>query len=298
MEKQIFIFLIVFSVLLLGALIPACAPKGPVFNTTALQLSFVPDAPPKEVNYGVAFPIYVEVKNSGGYDIPPGAANFYLTGIGENLLNIRKKLTNRGALTKKTPLQPGSSEVLNFADSAQVAHRFPNPFNLTFKIVSCYSYATTTQTTICVGKKDCPAIPLAGNKITTGSNTAAPIQITELKEQVMGNKLYILFKVQNKGTGEVYLPTTDCDKIEAEDIAEKLKRNRIAIVVRAEGFLCNLQSSEPPYVTVRSLEGTTQEGYTVVCEKTIGTESYVMPIEIILGYKYRESITKTITVLP
>lgn len=293
----VLIFLVLFTV---AAATPGCGSKKIVFNTTALQVSFVQDAPPKEVNYGVAFPIYAEVKNVGGYDVAPGAANFYLSGIGENLINVQTKLSNVATLAKKTPMQQGGSEILTFATAAQVARQLPSAFNLTLKLTSCYNYATITQTTICVGKRDCPNVLLSGNKIVTGSNSAAPLQITELTEQVQGNKLYVSFKIQNKGGGEAYLQETDCDKIESQDINEQLKKNKVNIAIRIEqGFKCNLQSTQPPYSSVQALEGTAYVGYQVVCEKTLTEpEPYVTPIEIILIYKYRESITKTITILP
>lgn len=299
--KKFVILVLIISVLLLGATAPGCGKKKTVFDTSSLQVSFVENAPPKEINYGETFPIYVEVKNIGGYDVPVGGANFYLVGIGENIINVQKKLTNTGTLTKRTPMQQGGSEILSFATAARISQPFYRPFNITMKVVSCYNYVTIAQTNICIGKKDCsPDLPLAGNKIVTGSNTAGPIQVTELTEQVMGNKLYVSFRIQNKGRGEVYLPDTDCDKLEAQDMSEQLKKNRIAISVRTDqGFLCNLQSLRQPYTTIQALEGSTQEGYTVTCEKTlVSPESYGSAIEITLSYKYRESVAKTITILP
>ncbi|MEM4641421.1 MAG: hypothetical protein QXW65_02805 [Candidatus Pacearchaeota archaeon] len=300
-KTNFFLVVLIFLILLatIGAA-PGCGQKKIIFNTTALQVSFVQDAPPKEVNYGVAFPIYAEVKNLGGYDLAPGAASFYLSGIGENLIGVEKKLSNTGFLSKKTPIQQGGSEVLNFATAAQVARQLPSAFNLTIKLTSCYNYATITQTTICVGKKDCPGVALAGNKIITGSNTAAPIQVTELTEQVQGNKLYVFFKIQNKGAGEVYLQDADCDRIELQDVNEQLKKNKVNIAIRAEqGFTCNLQTAQAPYTSTKSLEGVAYVEYQVVCEKTL-TEAdlHAAPIEILLSYKYRESITKSLTILP
>ncbi|MEM4703094.1 MAG: hypothetical protein QXP53_01260 [Candidatus Pacearchaeota archaeon] len=298
-KNFILIVLILLVVFAIGAVIPSCSPKGPKFNATSLILNFVENAPPAEINYGVGFPIYVEVRNSGGYDVPAGAGIFYLSGIGQNLIGVQTKLSNLNMLAKKTEMQQGGSEILSFATNAQVAQQLPNAFNITMKLTSCYNYATIMQTNICVGRGG-GVCSISGNKIETGSNTVGPIQVTELTEQIQGNKLYLSFKVNNRGAGEVYLTDSDCDKLEQGDVNEQLKKGKADIAIRVEqGFLCNLQSSQAPYSSVKALEGVVMIGYTIVCEKILtGTESHLAPVEIVLSYKYRESTTKGLTILP
>jgi len=290
--------LLILSLFVIGAE-SGCDKSKLDFDTSALTMGFVENAPPIEINYGVGFPIYVKVDNFGGYDVSAGGAKFYLTGVGQNFNNIETRKVSTSTLAKKTEMQPGGSEVISFAENAMVVQQLPQEFNLSFKVDSCYDYATIVQSSICVGKI-AGTCTLEGNKIETGSNTAAPIQVTELTEQVTGNNLYISFKIENQGTGQVYLVDSDCDKINENDINEQLKKGKTNIaIITEQGFTCNLQEASAPYSTIKSLAGSSQVGYTVVCEKELtGTETHTSPIQILLNYKYVESIPRMITIYP
>ncbi|MEM4215189.1 MAG: hypothetical protein QW484_02395 [Candidatus Pacearchaeota archaeon] len=271
------------------------------FNTTALIVKFIDDAPPVQLVPGEKYRIYAEVKNLGGYDVNPGNAHFFLSGIGENLKNVNLHLQNSNLLNKKTTMQEGGKEQIIFANNAEVSEKLsslPAPFNFNMRLDSCYKYATITQTEVCVGRGD-NICSIAGEKIVSGSNSAAPLQVTSLKESVQGNKLYVTFLIENKGNGEVYLPNADCVKIQEQNIDEKLKQNKVELAIEAEeGFSCKLQSTQPPYGTIDSLNGIASIG-TITCQKTLTeTTGHKIPFRIVLSYVYRESITKGLTILP
>jgi len=269
-----------------------------VFNTTALTMNFVADAPPTQLVSGESYPIYVDVKNEGGYDIAQGNAHFFLSGIGENLEGVTLHLQNVNILNKKTSVQEGGKERLTFASQATPPIRnLPAEFNFTIRVDSCYKYATLTQTSICVGKGN-GICSISGEKIVTGSNSNAPLQITSLTENIQGNKLYVTFTIENKGSGQVYLPALDCVKLQEQNLDEKLKQNQVEISVKAEGFSCSLQSNQPPYGSVNALNGITSVR-TVTCEKLLTeTSSYTAPFEIALAYAYTETLPKSIVILP
>ncbi|MCX8193909.1 MAG: hypothetical protein N3G19_00910 [Candidatus Pacearchaeota archaeon] len=271
------------------------------FNTTALVARFIDGAPPSQLIPGEKYKIYAEIRNVGGYDVAPGNAHFFLSGIGENLKNVNLHLQNFNLLNKKTAMQEGGKEQIVFANNAEVSEKLgslPAPFNFNIRLDSCYKYATMVQTEICVGRGD-NICSVAGEKIVSGSNSAAPLQVTSLTESVQGNKLYVTFLIENKWNGEVYLPNADCVKIQEQNIDEKLKQNRIELAVDTEeGFSCKLQSAQPPHGTIDGLSGIASIG-TITCQKTL-TEAagHKTPFRIILSYVYRESITKGLTILP
>ncbi|UZE93845.1 MAG: hypothetical protein IB618_03720 [Candidatus Pacearchaeota archaeon] len=298
-DINFFLVFLLLAVLVLASGQMGCPQEEEVeFNTTALIMNFVENAPPNELVTGLKYPIYVDIKNLGGYDVPKGAAHFYLSGIGDNLENVQTHVQNVNFLNKRTGTQEGGQERISFATEAEPWKTLPAPFNLNIQIDSCYSYATITQTSICVGKGN-TICSISGEKIETGSNSAAPIQISSLTESMTGNKLFVTFRIENKGLGEVYLPNTDCDKLQAQDINEKLKQNQVEISIRVEeGVTCRLQQSTEPYGTIDALDGITSIGQ-VTCQKVIeGAESHLSPFEIVLSYKYREKISKSITILP
>jgi hypothetical protein len=300
MKNNIFaiIVIICLAFFIIGAS-SGCSKEKLDFNSTGLIMNFVSDAPPSLINYGIGFQIYSEVRNMGGYDVVPGTASFYLSGIGSNLVGVQEKLFNTVNLVKSSNVQQGGSEILRFAANAQAAQHLPQAFNLTMKLTSCYDYTTVTQTSVCVGEGS-GVCTLEGNKIITGSNSNAPIQVSELTESVLGNQLTISFKISNLGSGNVYLTDANCDKLQQEDLNEQLKKDQVNIAIQTEqGITCSLQSAQPPYGSFQGLEGMVPVGTTVTCTKTLtGAESNLAPFGITLSYKYREDTTTTMTILP
>ncbi len=271
--------------------------KETEFDTIGLVTNFVQDAPPMELVTGITYPIYVDVNNLGGYDVPESSAHFYLSGIADNLQNVETYLQNSNFLDKKTEIQEGGQERLSFATEALPWKTFPAIFDLPIKLDSCYKYATITQTSVCIGKSSVVCL-IEDEKINIGDNSAGPIQITSLTESIVGNKLYIKFLIENKGTGQVYLPTADCGKIQTDDIDEKLKENQVEIIIDAEqGFTCRLESTTKPYGSIDSLSGSTRVGQ-VTCQTIVPTETHLSPIKIVASYIYRETLTKNIQILP
>ncbi len=293
---NVFIILLLVVALIFVSGQTGCEQEEQEIDSSGLAMNFVADAPPSEINYGQSFPIYVDIKNNGGYDIEVARAEFYLTGVGENLANVETFLTNSVKLTKKTVAVEGGSERLKFADAANPNVELQNPYSFSMQLDSCYDYTTITETSICVGETT-SVCSIEGDKISD-SNTAGPIQVTSLTEKIEGNKLYIDFIISNSGTGKVYLPTADCNKLQEDDLNEKQKENMVELVVRTEaGFTCSIQQSSDPYATINTLEGAARVGK-VTCIKTIDGETHSSAIEIILTYKYRENIVKELTILP
>jgi hypothetical protein len=268
------------------------------FESAGLNMNFVADAPPEEVNYGQDFPIYVDIQNNGGSDIDVGRALFYLSGVGANLNGVETFKTNSVRLTKKTPTQEGASERLKFAEAATPAVQLQNPYSFNLQLDSCYDYAAITETTLCVGKSS-GVCDIEGNKIESGTNTGGPIQVTSLTERISGNKLYFDFVISNNGNGKVYLHDSDCDKLQENDLDEKQKENMVGVVIRTEeGFSCNIQQATFPYGTIDALQGAAKVGK-ITCVKSLdGAETHSAAAEITLTYKYRENLIKGLTILP
>ena len=268
------------------------------FNTSALVASFIQDAPPEELVVEETYPIYIEVTNVGGSDIRAGEAYFYLSGIGANLRDLEKNLRNRNLLNKKTEMQEGGSEILHFAEDTK-AVSLPAAFDFTMQLDYYYKYSTVMQTSICVGKTS-TVCSISGQKIETGDNSAGPIQVTSLREEIRGNKLYVTALIEDKGpaNAQVYLPNANTDKLQERDIKEKQKEDKVEVIISTdEGFKCRLQSVVEPYDYLDSLSGMTSLGQ-IVCQKTLADETHSAPFNIILNYLYKQTIKKDLTILP
>ena len=297
MKKAIVVFLIV-SLFLLG--IEGC-PKEEEKEVIipGLTMSFVENAPPKEISVGQSVPIYVDIKNKGGIHIDVGKAKFYLIGIGPNLDNVQEKLSNKKFLDKGI-----GSERLKFATNAESNLDLDMPHMFPLTLISCYAYETLAEIETCIADEESSVCSISGEKVTEKSNTLSPVQVTSLKEEVLGNKLIITFTIENKGVdpkkiGEVYLKDTDCDilqdRMHKKYLDEYLKRGNVNIEVKVEvgkggDFVCDFHEGAVSL-------GTTGKAK-VVCEKTLAGEDYMTVFTIILKYKYIDSIATTITILP
>ncbi|MFC1685817.1 hypothetical protein ACFLZZ_02215 [Nanoarchaeota archaeon] len=265
--------------------------------SSGLEVSFVDQAPPISVPVNTPFPIYVELLNKGGEFINKGEAKVYLSGVGTNLEGVKDAQINERNLAKKS-LSP---DRIVFAEAAKFTFPIESLHALPLALKSCYTYGTSTQASICVSQSNKTGLCEVGSeKIKSTSNSVAPIQITSIKEEVVGNKLSVFFTIENKLGGSVYLPDTDCDGLQAKEISESFKEDKVKVLIRTteKGFDCKLQANEAPYAPIEDLSGTANLG-TVVCEKELdGNEEYVVPFSIVTRYKYVDTSVKTINILP
>ena len=260
--------------------------------TSGIEMTFVKDAPPIGVEVGKEFPIYVDIINKGGEFVNKGQASFYLGNLGPNFENIKTSLTNEKTLAKDS-IYP---DRLVFAEKAKFTFPLqailPTPLVLT----ACYDYSGRAQAGLCISaSNESKVCSIAGEKVT--DNTAGPVQVTSVTESATRNKLTLVIEIANKGSAnsEVFLADTDCDKLEAKDFAESQKQGKVNMVITTkDNFKCKLISQTGQ---IEGLEGIAPLGK-IICEKDISTEDYPSAITIEFRYKFRESISQTINVLP
>jgi len=297
MKKYILGALLISLLLLSGvAGCPTNTPT-PAAKSSGLSVSFSKDAPPLSVNVNQEFPIFVDILNGGGDYIAKGDAKFYLTGSGQSFENVKSSLSNERVLNKEST----SPDKLIFASNAKFTFPLQSLLVQTWALTSCYPYGTSSQANICIAASNQSSIcSISGEKITSGFNSVAPVQISSLTEEVVGSRLRVSFTISNKLDGQVYLPDTDCDSLlQQKEYTEAAKKDKVGIEVRSpeKDFVCKLQGSTFPYISVDSLEGSAQLG-TVICERPLSKEDHVSPFSVIMRYRYVSSITKNLNILP
>ena len=294
--KRAFIILLISSLLLVISGINACPQKGTAISNVGLEMGFVSNFPPASIAVGKEFQIYIDVTNKGSEHIKAGDAQFYLGGIGPQYLeNTKFSLANTGTLSKESVFP----ERFVFSDNSKFVFPITIPLSQTLVLTSCYSYSTTASANICVSLNNASKIcSIDGDKVA--SNTAGPIQISSVKENIAGNKLTLYIEIANKGNGEVYILNADCDKLDAKDVRESLnKQKKVNIeILSRDNFICSMQTDILPYGSqIKDVKGLAPIG-SIICEKTITTEDYSAPMLIILRYKYKDSISQIITFMP
>lgn len=297
MNKTIMGILLVSLILLSGATGCPSTTTSPA-AAAGLNVQFSKDAPPVSVNVNQEFPISIDIVNAGGDYVQKGDAKFYLTGIGPNLQDIKPSLANDIILNKEST----SPYKLMFADKARFTFPLQSLLVMPLALTYCYSYGTTTQANICIANSNQSTVcSTDGEKIASDSNSVAPVQISSLTEQLIGNKLRISFTISDKLGGQIYLQNTDCDKLlQTKDYAETSKNNKVNIELRTpeQGLTCNLEEPASPYAPAQSLAGVTDVG-TVTCEKTLtSSDDYASLLYIVLRYKYVSSLVQNLNVLP
>jgi len=293
MRKAILFLILTLIVLLIG-----CAPQEKKEAETfyGLKMSFVENAPPETIAIGQKFPIYVDVENFGEWPVKQGKAIFYLQGIGQNLKDYANKLSNSVELVAKKDSLTGKQRLV-FANAAYSDLSITNPFTIPMVLTSCYDYATIAEASICISKQSSEICSIEGDKIKEDSNTIGPVKITSLTESVEGNTLKLGFTIANVGNGKVYMPETNCDALMNNEASELTKENYVKIDINdgGQGFKCRLLSKD--FASIEGLSGYASLG-TVICTKKLSDENYPSIIKISLEYKYVDSVSKSITVMP
>jgi hypothetical protein len=292
-EKNIlsgFLIVLISLSLVIISGVNGCGGTTTATNTVGLEISFVKDAPPISVVSGREFRIEAEILNKGGEWVNKGQAKFYLSGLGQNFENVQSTLTNEKTLQKEAVF-PDS---LVFAEKAKYTSPLQAIFVVPLVLTTCYDYSGKAQATICIsGSNESKICKISGEKVT--SNTAGPVQISSVTESLIRNKLVVIFEIANKGTGEVYLSDTNCDNLEANDFVESNKQKKLNVTITTrDNFVCKMQSSTGQ---TEGLEGIAPVGK-VICEKEITNEDYQSVFTIDLLYKYRDSISQSVNILP
>ena len=238
MKKQILLFLIVFSVFLLGCsgggfsnpFGSASSAKPAEINfytgTQGVIAEFSKNAPPQSSMQDSSFPILIRVRNLGAYDVKKGIISLGMEKDYAKILtadpNPRLGIFNKNENAIPFELD-GKSQTNKKGDevyvslNAQTGKLDPQSetHQSTVTATLCYPYQTTASATICIDSD--PAGIRPGNKvckvqdISFSSGQGAPIAVTKIESQMVpreDNKInpQFLIYVENRGGGDAVNP--------------------------------------------------------------------------------------------
>ena len=259
-------------------------------GTEGLTMNFAQNSPPVEVLSNQDVSVIVEYSNKGASDISD--LKFYLSGYDSSILNFAQKGDSSLPLQGKDQYNPsgGQADIVKWTASVNSPSDVDS-FEQEITLTACYRYKTIANPQICIDPKkyDYTSSSTCSFDIKNlGSSQGGPIAVTSIKQKSTTDKVLLEIYIENKGGGVPF--TTSIDNCHTSlDLRDVNTINVGAVTLSGTQMF----SCEPPN-PVRLDNG---KGY-IVCRTGIsGSSYYVSPLTITLDYGYRQSISKTITVV-
>lgn len=294
MRKQLF-FVLILSLLLISA----CNQKTPTSTgpfkggTNGVSISFLANYPPSKFDVGESVPVRVLLNNKGEFDLNANEAEVQLYGIHRPSFGISEGYVKAsGDLPGIGVIETGGEQEVDLGDIAYT-QAVQNSEKFTLRARVCYPYETDSQIKACISSvnieesKGEQVCSITGEKITKGSVSSAPIQITSFTEEFRGaDKIIFNIAIENKGVGNVYALDSLCSELDDPDFRLD-NENVLLFSITPSDIECRFASGTGSSGEVRLRERLAN----VVCTKEV-TEtdsSFEQNIIVNLKYKYVDS---------
>lgn len=266
-------------------------------GNTGLVMNFFKGTPPKTVHEGETFPVTVELRNKGAYDIQNGDL---LINIEQDLLELKEgelkeDLDIEG---KSTGNIEGSLDKKTFLLKSKNLGKETETITSNIIVSACYKYRTVFSEDVCIDTdyyntkgfvKACTA-----ETSTFSSGQGGPISITKVEAKMLAEDDMIIPKfdiyISNYGTGQV-IKDDEVDDLCSSKTVDKEDINfvKVSVDLFEESLDCNKE-------TLVLKEGS---GF-IRCSLTNGiskdTPSYTSLLTVTLDYGYSESISQSVEI--
>ena len=270
-------------------------------GTEGVETRILPNQPPAYIYDQNELVAMVEVHNRGNYDLDATQCFVQMTGFDNSIIKgdfgiPRSCGLNTGVLEGKNVYNiEGSSNLLEF--------RSPNvglPFgvfeyNPTLNVLTCYNYHTLANPQVCVDplfyqvtaeQKSC--IP---QNVGMGGGQGAPVGISYVGVNMVGNKAIFEINVVNQGGGRVLVPGANIDSCGSIGLDYR-DLDKVHYEVSLSGG--SIVSCTPMDKMVRL---TNNQGK-IVCSFSINSPSaFETPLFIDLDYSYIKSQQQLIKIV-
>ncbi len=273
-------------------------------GTQALQLNFLPNAPPPELFDMDDFVVGLEVRNKGASTV--GSGTIYLSGYdpatfpsgltGEGITNNQISITNLEGLSMYNP----EGGYAAYSLSGTIASLKVNSYTPTIMATACYVYTTQASTDICIDPD--PYSTKIKEKACTTSNVAlsggqgAPIEVTGVQLDPTSKDIRITFQIKNSGGGLVFDKgkIVDCSPFSIAGIGLDAK-NKISVDSVVLSIGTEIKATCQPKGDLKLFDGQA----TLMCQYTIPNTqaAYKTPLTITLSYGYRSSTARSVKIV-
>ncbi|PIZ51555.1 hypothetical protein COY27_03205 [Candidatus Woesearchaeota archaeon CG_4_10_14_0_2_um_filter_33_13] len=280
----------------------AASIKAVQTGTQGITLDFVSNSPPSLIYDQNELVAIVEIHNKGNHDLTAQECFIQVTGFDTNIIKGGLQ-TPRSCAENMAGLLEGKNLYNLQGGVNQLEFMSPNvmlppgvfEYNPTLNFVTCYNYHTISNPQVCVDplfyqvtseQKNC--LP---TDVSMGGGQGAPVGISYVNVDMVGNKAVFEINVVNQGGGRVLSPYADirtCGQasLRYEDL------DKVGYSVQLSGG--NLIDCKPRDGMVRL----TNNNGKVVCSFSIpGTSAFLTPLMIDLDYGYVQSYQKTVKII-
>jgi len=299
MKQFLLISLSITLLLFMGACEKTPTQQGPyIGGITGVSVEFMTSAPPSQFSQGESVPVTVIVKNQGEENIIKGNTQVRIYGIKpENFGLSSKYVGTPGDLLGKGSTAEGGNQRIDFG-SMKYNIDVVNSEDFTMRARVCYPYKTRGKIDICVksvvaqesGDSVCA---LAGEKVTKGSVSSGPVQITSVKETTRASsEVRFDITIENKGPGEVFTPEMQCEDYENDDFRLSKKDFVGVKITNPVGVKCSFIDG------VEDSEGQINLllGKDILTCWVNAEEAYQDKLDIALSYYYFDKAAKSVTI--
>lgn len=265
-------------------------------GTQGVTLAFKSSSPVSNFQQKDTVPVKVDLKNVGEFDLMAGEAKVKIFGINHANFGLESAANYKGTagiLRGKSEFFPeGGTQTIDFGS---MKYKLPISGDTPYKIWAkvCYPYETKATVNVCMTStnlQDQTTCSIAGEKIIARDVSGAPIQITSITQELRGaNQVKFNIKIENKRAGKVFLPGSDCTKLE-ENIENLDKKDQVIIeFTNPTDIKCGQEDSNKATINLIGNVGT------LICYKDV-TNFYEEKLNIRLNYVYISEISKDIKI--
>jgi len=268
-------------------------------GTEGISVEFKDIAPPSEFNQGEDVAVKVILKNDGEYDVVGGNAKAKIYGINVVDFGLSGEYKSNVGLLRGMGefLEEGGEQEIDFGN-LNYNQEVTNSRDFTIRSKVCYPYQTRAEIGVCIksstseeaGETICS---LSGEKVTTGSVSGGPIQVTSLTQETRGsNQVRFDIIVENQGGGNVYSEDVSCEELD-DDMIRLNNNDKLTLEILSPlDVLCSFRSGEDSSAGEIELDSNIEK---VSCWMDV-EDVYDDILKIRLKYMYTDTTSKDITI--
>lgn len=192
-----------------------------------VSLAFTSGKPLSEFNINDNIPVEVILRNGGEKSIKAGDAKVKLFGLNLDQFSLPSGYIGTGGALHgiSVDFPEAGEQRVSFGDLKYKGELLSPQYTQDLRARVCYPYQTLIETKICVGSKRAQErdgdfiCDIDGEKLKSGDVSSAPVQVTSISEKLFGSdNVRIILVIKNVGSGKVYSPGDDCDRLGDSDM--------------------------------------------------------------------------------